>query len=33
MFQSKNKKNIFKTIQSRWNQLEAPDDEWGQPEE
>jgi len=33
MIQLKNKKNIFKTIQSKWEQLEAPDQEWEKLEE
>jgi len=33
MFQLKNKKNIFKIIQSKWNQLEDPEQEWTKLEE
>ncbi len=33
MLKLKNKKNIFKIIQSKWNQLEEPEQEWGQLEE
>jgi hypothetical protein len=33
MFQLKNKKNIFKIIQSKWSQLEDPDPEWERLEE
>lgn len=29
MFQLKNKKNILKIIQNKWEQLENPDQEWG----
>jgi hypothetical protein len=32
MFQLKNKR-IIKTIQSKWNQLEDPDEEWVEFEE
>jgi hypothetical protein len=32
MFQLKNKK-FFKTIQSKWNQLEEPEQEWAQLDE
>ena len=28
MLRLKNKKNIFKIIQSKWNQLENPEQEW-----
>ena len=33
MFQLINKKKIFQTIQSKWNQLENPDQEWQELEE
>jgi hypothetical protein len=32
MLKLKNKKNIFKIIQSKWNQLEDPEREWTQLE-